>query len=183
MKGFYNIQVFDDLFSSFQEDYFYHLIFGKEEEKILPLVDFRIKYEPTAFEKDFKPISFMHVLKSNPVKSAHLENFSCIPQVVCDKLNTKLKNILYGRIFLTIPYPTTKKHADPHTDLSSPHWVVLYYVNDSDGETVFFDSKKNIVDTVQPKKGRCVVFNGEILHAAGIPKNNPRCVVNFDIII
>jgi len=175
------IKVFDNLFSETQKDYFYHSIFGSDENKILPSVDFRIKYEPTAVEEHFKPVSFMHILRSDPVQSPFLENFACIPQTVCEHLNIFLKHILYGRIFLTVPYNTNRKHADPHTDLVYPHWVVLYYVNDSDGDTVFFDNYDNIIHNVTPKKGRVILFNGNIKHGAGIPSAGPRCIVNFDV--
>lgn len=176
-----NIEIFDDFFSETQQDYFYNSIFGNDAEKLHPTVDFRVKREPTAIEDDYKPVSFMHILKSDAILSPHLENFASIPVTVCEKLNIFLKTIYYGRIFLTNPYNTDRKYAKPHTDMKIPHWVVLYYVNDSDGDTVFFDNNENIIDSVTPKRGRVVFFNGSILHGGGIPTKGPRCIVNFDI--
>ena len=60
--------------------------------------------------------------------------------------------------------------------------VILYYVNDADGDTVFFDGNNNIVKSVTPKKGTAVLFNGHILHAGGIPKKHSRCIVNYNIL-
>ena len=82
-----------------------------------------------------------------------------------------------------------------HVDFAFPHLVFLYYVNDSDGPTtilnkkcfmgnnkVFDDFEENdVIQRVDPKKGRAVIFDGLYYHAGGIPKNTPRCVVNFDL--
>lgn len=179
-----HIQIFDDLIDPFLQDYFQSVIFGKTDKgQILPTVDFTVKYEATAQEGDYVPMSFIHVLKSSFKTSNHFENFGKIPLAVCQHLKTNLKDIFFARIFLTVPYTTSLEYAKPHVDMNIPHWVVLYYVNDADGETVFFDKNNNIVERVQPKKGRIVFFNGDILHSGGIPKEFPRCVVNFDISI
>lgn len=183
-----NIQVFDNLMSPFQEDYFHSIIFGKTsldtKQEVLPLVDFTVKYELTAQEGTQQPpLSMMHILKSSPKLSPFLETFSYIPIAVCEHVNKFLYDIMIARIWLTLPYKTELEYARPHTDFGTPHWVVLYYVNDSDGDTVFFDNNNNIIKRVTPKKGRIVLFNGNILHSGGIPKENPRCVINFNIAI
>jgi len=182
-----NILVYDGLLTPFQEDYFHSIIFGKtdlaQNQEVQPLVDFTVKYELTAQEGEHIPMSLMHILKSSPKLSPFLETFSRIPIRVCEHVNKFLQDIMIGRIWLTFPYKTDLDHAKPHTDFGFPHWVVLYYVNDSDGDTVFFDDNNNEVKRVTPKKGRIVLFNGSIMHSGGIPKHNPRCVINFDIII
>jgi hypothetical protein len=178
------IQVFDDVVPEFLQDYLYASIFGKiREDQIYPIIDFKIKYELTAEENGVVPISFTHTLKSSNTLSPNLANFSLIPIKVCERLNIYLKDIIVGRVFLTMPYNSGLPHARPHTDRAIPHWVVLYYVNDADGDTVFFDRQGKEFQRVTPKKGRVVFFNGNIMHGGGIPKNYPRCVVNFNILI
>lgn len=178
------INVFDDLIPTKLADYFETLIFGFSDSiEVDPLIDLKIKREPTAKEEDYSPISFKHILKSNAEQSQYLNLFSSIPQIVCEKNNIFLKDILYARIFLTVPYTTEKKYMQPHVDLAIDHAVVLYYVNDADGDTVFFDNNNNIVESVSPKKGRVVLFNGSILHSGGIPTVGERCIVNYDILV
>ena len=177
-----SIKVFDDLLTDFQKDFFETLVYGDSlGEKILPSIDFSIKYEATAVEDGKIPITFNHILKSSAKTSIWLDNFAIIPQLVCRELKTQLLDIYFARIYLSTPYPTTLERYTPHTDLAFPHWVVIYYVNDSEGDTVFYDQRNNIIKTVNPKKGRIVFFNGSIKHSGGIPKYNPRCLVNYNI--
>lgn len=84
--------------------------------------------------------------------------------------------------FLT-PHPEfEKEHHEPHIDIvDTPHFVLLYYLNDSDGDTFFFE-KNRIVKRIKPKKNRLIYFDGSILHASSSPKkNNKRLVINLDI--
>lgn len=70
----------------------------------------------------------------------------------------------------------------PHIDYKFPHVVLLYYVNDSDGPTIFYDEQYKEIKRVQPKSGRIVVFNGEQYHSSTPPQRNKcRCVINFNL--
>lgn len=110
-----------------------------------------------------------------------------------DGLN--IKTLLTARIQLQLPVITDKLFGIPHVDgvRSFPYTAAIYYVNDSDGDTVFFKettkdiSPNNITDmsiykTVSPKKGRLVVFNGDIYHSSGKPKSDIRCIINYNFI-
>ena len=72
----------------------------------------------------------------------------------------------------------------PHTDLDLPHQVLLYYVNNSDGPTYFFDDDYKMVKMVEPKKGRFILFDGCNIHASSFPmKSQYRIGVNIDCYI
>jgi len=84
------------------------------------------------------------------------------------------------------PYSSYEPHV-PHTDMKYddgakvPHLVCLYYINDSDGPTYFFNDNLQIEDLVEPKAGRAVIFDGSRLHASSSPVNNPfRLIMNID---
>ena len=76
----------------------------------------------------------------------------------------------------------------PHVDQDRPHKVFLYYVNDSDGDTYFFNERLGyngkeftVNEQVSPKMGRAVLFDGDIYHASSSPTNsNMRCILNID---
>ena len=65
-----------------------------------------------------------------------------------------------------------------HIDNEQPHISMIYYINDSDGDTVFFRNDKEI-QRVQPVKNRLVVFEGPLRHCSNHPKNHEhRFVMN-----
>jgi hypothetical protein len=80
----------------------------------------------------------------------------------------------------------------PHVDILDPHKVLLYYVNDSDGDTFMFNEKYTPGDEevpldytlnqrVTPKKNRAIVFDGLTYHNSSKPvKNTSRYVINID---
>ena len=64
--------------------------------------------------------------------------------------------------------------------------VCLYYLQDSDGDTFFFDNKEdlNIIERVTPKAGRMVMFDNDIYHASSPPqKSNARFVINSNVFL
>ena len=87
-----------------------------------------------------------------------------------------------------------------HVNQEQPHLVLLYYVNDADGETLisdktisdieYNDNNKmyiedkydfNIVSKVMPKRGRVLVFDGRTYHSASSPTTGCRCIISLDI--
>lgn len=74
------------------------------------------------------------------------------------------------------------KHHVPHIDLFQENQITaIYYVNDSDGDTLFFNRQGEIVERVTPKKGRMVWWEGIKFHAKCSPtKTNERVVINFN---
>jgi hypothetical protein len=80
-------------------------------------------------------------------------------------------------------------YTTPHVDSLTSHYVLIYYVNNSDGNTVIFDrvlgqdkTEYNIIKEVEPKKGRFLLFDGRHYHAAKFALiNNVRININFNI--
>ena len=113
----------------------------------------------------------------------------------CKKLKIKEIDVLSGRSFLSTPTNIPKDDVDsPHVDLVVPHFVMLYYVCDSDGDTIIYNEKTKfdactpdpemnftIKKKVSPKQGRVVLFNGIHYHTAEQPNHNLRCIVNYDL--
>jgi hypothetical protein len=93
------------------------------------------------------------------------------------------------------PYPI--RH-DPHVDWDNHHMSAVYYVNSSDGDTVFYKEKRDenltidsrewaenrtftIDHTIPPVAGRMVIFDGLIYHSSTTPCNTDhRIIINFN---
>jgi hypothetical protein len=113
----------------------------------------------------------------------------------CEKVKFRITEIIAVRSFLTIPLPTHINRVDnPHVDREVSHLNVLYYVCDADGDTVFYDKTfrdisptevrvqdLTVFQTVTPKKGRAVIFDGSRYHASTRPTTGSRIVVNFGV--
>jgi hypothetical protein len=95
---------------------------------------------------------------------------------------------LKANLMLNTPGPA---HNPPHVDSFSAHTTVIYYINDSDGDTVFFDRRggeamdksAKIVARETPKAGDFLVFDGDLFHASSLPaRSGLRCVLNFNLV-
>lgn len=98
---------------------------------------------------------------------------------ITEKLNITIWEILNARVFMMLAKGNKSITTYPHVDLNFPHIVCLYYVNDTDGDTVFYEGDKEI-NRVTPKKGRCVIFDGRIYHASSTPTLNDRAIINYN---
>jgi hypothetical protein len=90
-----------------------------------------------------------------------------------------------SRVQLNMFYPASENNklniAPPHIDMDIPHFVFLCYLNDSDGETIFYNNDFDEVRRVSPKAGKAIIFNGLTYHGISFPKQNQfRAVLNID---
>jgi hypothetical protein len=128
--------------------------------------------------------------------SLHDDVFSFIYDIGSEILNTfAKKNGINVKKILRVKANTVYKKEEantihpPHIDMHIPHFVFLYYINDSDGETVIFDQKYSskelpeltVKDKITPKAGTAIVFNGLNYHSSSAPTiNNKRSVININ---
>jgi len=88
-----------------------------------------------------------------------------------------------------------------HIDRYEEHISIVYYVNDTDGDTCLYEidssdlknwqslvrdrkfEKFKFRQQVSPKKGRVVIFNGLLPHHSTYPTITDRYVVNFNTVI
>tara|TARA_A200000159_G_C7234815_1_gene301849 strand:+ start:234 stop:848 length:615 start_codon:yes stop_codon:yes gene_type:complete len=108
---------------------------------------------------------------------------------VCKHLDIKGFNVTQGRSFLQLPLGLRSTTPDsPHIDMvDEDHLVALYYVCNSDGDTIIYNERQRssnytIKEKVTPKKGRIVLFDGKLYHTAEQPKFHSRCVANYNLI-
>ncbi len=138
----------------------------------------------------------------NTVDSDILSLVTKIEKLSIDKIQFEfVKNLRY-KINKTSPlnYEYDKSKL-MHVDMGRDHIVIIYYINNSDGDTVLFNNKKgnsaesikdnfksvNVEDfellkRVSPKKGRVLVFNGNLYHYGEYPTYGNRFVINYNTV-
>lgn len=115
---------------------------------------------------------------------------------LAEKFKISLKEVVNARTFLQLPGGNLNQLIDReyHVDYAKPHKVLLYYVNESDGNTVLLKQRYpfsfnkisgltsgDILQEIEPKKGRAVLFDGSHFHSSTVPSMTPRCVINIDV--
>lgn len=149
----------------------------------------------TSENLQFRP-AVSHILYDNNVRISPLE-IEILAHLGAEKFQWAFNSIASGKTILQFPLnPNLIAEGldNLHVDIDHPHLVVLYYVIDSDGDTIITDVKYNgktpttikfenqkILEKVTPKQGRAVLFDGRYYHTAEQPKNDMRCVINLNI--
>jgi len=150
------------------------------------------------FGYDYNTVpGFAHVFSSeNGAIGNFLEYTLPIIEGACGALDIEQYKILNARTFLQMPHKTPGLTI-PHIDMpTTEHIVILYYVLDSDGDTVLFDKTHDLSNKQKkqdplleadifyrstPKKGNALVFHGSNYHSHFLPVKNMRCVINFNL--
>jgi hypothetical protein len=108
-----------------------------------------------------------------------------------DRQNFRAERLLRVKANLLVrsAAPNGARPFSPHVDMPMPHWVLIYYVNDSDGDTVILDkqfpNRENpaVLRSVSPKKGRAIMFDGRHYHCGTSPaRHDVRIVFNYDFV-
>jgi len=103
----------------------------------------------------------------------------------CIKIPTKISRVKTN-LLLQEKSISKDLHHTAHVDSKMPHWALIYYVHDSDGDTIIFDQEfgkefdhLTIKQRVTPKQGRAVIFNGKYFHTSSSPREHKiRNVLN-----
>ena len=130
---------------------------------------------------------FFHNFIKNEEPSRHFKYIKNLLIKTARKIKLKELTIIQSRGFLQLPLNLNffkNRYVDsPHIDRFEKHLVFLYYVNNSDGDTVVYKNKESlkIQKKVKPKQGRMLIFNGEYWHNGSQPTEDVRCVINTNI--
>lgn len=123
--------------------------------------------------------SFVHTLfKDGKPNSPFWDLFHPSIIEILDNCETPYNEVMRVRLGLITKNKETIVHG-PHVDWQNfEHKTILFYFNDSDGDTYFFkerwsaDSKHeifNVEKTVSPKANRLVLFDGYQYHSSSTP--------------
>ena len=149
--------------------------------------DEAVANDPKIKESD----GFMHIFIDNKqLVCPHAGIIRSLISAMEQRTAKTVKEVERSRAVLLYKNPTFGDfYQGPHTDYATPHMVMIYYVSDSDGDTIFFNekhtgtidnSKKTISQRITPKKNKCIIFDGLQYHAGSVPKNSHRMFININ---
>lgn len=168
-------------------DNFIPLQYQKELLDVISSRQFLWTYQPCTID-GYVPIN--NDINDVPFLGRRINNNSELfplikPLVYFFMEHTGLNASIYRtKINCILPKNDTRKHP-PHADATMKNMhTLLYYVNDSDGETMIFnefDDKNGltICDTVTPKMGRAVIFPSSQFHCGNNPTVDRRFSINI----
>ena len=116
---------------------------------------------PTAFHQSMQLHEYFEVLPQ----------ITMIPQKILPNSNPwRIK------VNLLQPHPAAGEHHPWHIDSTNSYTSMIYYINDSDGDTFI-----NKVDTqrITPKANTAVIFPSNLWHASSNPTKGRRMVLNY----
>ena len=122
-----------------------------------------------------------------------------IELIVAKKLNLEFIKNYRWKINWTTPIGEYNPMDLLHCDGIIDHIAMVYYINDSTGETCVYNNingntaetyKENVnnidynsyslLTSVTPKMGSCLVFDGKLAHHGNYPSNGDRFIINFN---
>ena len=190
------ILVIDDFIDKDYQEDIKDVLLGKEEWGDLLFPWHYIDDVTAAFEDNNQGrpgLSHVYVEynddKTSDIVSDFHDLFIPLLELACETLEVPSARIVQGRSFMQFPLNLQSDEDDtPHIDLNEGerHIVVLYYVKDSDGDTVIYNERTEsntytVKQKVTPKQGRVVIFDGGQYHTAQQAINSVRCIVNYNL--
>lgn len=114
--------------------------------------------------------------------------YSQILDYMQEAFEIKLQKLFRIRVGIGLNINVPGSHY-PHIDFKFPHNTLLYYVNDSDGDTIFYDEFLGSVEHQEyhvqlknkPTANQAVLFNGLQYHSSSNPTQVPyRAAININ---
>lgn len=148
---------------------------------------------PGAFvpENSMETYGWVHLIfsESHNLKSWTITHFSSLFDKIIRDFNLKITRArasgkTYKKGF------TENNYNLPHVDYFYPHISIIYYINESDGDTWLFDqmytghpepTKFTVQNRITPKPNRLLLIDGLQYHTASNPINNDiRIILNIN---
>lgn len=153
-------------------------------------------------EKKYSFPTNFHIFTNNGgVNSPYADYVLGIGDRAVKAAGFEVDSVIQTRSYLQFPlseiYRSEGLVDSLHCDWDGEHLVVIYYLNDTDGDTIVTDRKwldeegvrkdlkleeERIIGRVTPKKGRALVFDGKYYHTAIPPTTDIRCIINYNFV-
>jgi hypothetical protein len=191
------IQIFDNLLSPSYADAIEHMVrkdlmysYVQQTSEPIEGVPYMIRTEQT-LDAGQMTSPLLHSKVSDIPFSNKFEFVKPVFYNLLDRSRMYFAGIvrLKANILLQNPLATTENYNIPHQDSDDTCYSMVYYCNDSDGDTFLFNEfhdsntppdRLTINQRVSPRKNRAVLFESNRYHASSNPIiNKDRFVLNF----
>lgn len=177
----------DEIESAFEDSYFPWYL-GKSNNSTVP-IDLSKKWSDKN-TREYLQFTHMFTDEKGQVNSDRFHLVDTVIKHYIDYTNTHME-VLRVKANLQTQCNFSKEdfYNTPHTDygdgMKKKYHVLLYYINDSDGDTYIFDKKDEheyeIIKQISPKKGRYLLFDGDLYHTGRHPINaDKRMLININ---
>lgn len=192
------IQVVDDVIPIHVQDSIEQTLLSSDTGWILSRTIAYKNHAEVSEETKKSIMGFTHIIFGQEVLDRNINLYNNPLISICNKLNYNIEGMFNMRAQLQLPVPSKEKYGSVHVDshMDRPYKVCLYYVNDTDGDTIIFNERSTNTTTedikngkltermrVSPKRGRMIIFDGDIYHCGSKPSKDIRCVINYNIFV
>ena len=122
-------------------------------------------------------------IKEKPINSCYMNIVEMLCKCFLKKQKIKELNLWRSKANLQLQVQDFNKeeYNTPHVDYDIPHYVLLYYVNETDGDTFLFNNDYSIIKIIKPEANKLLFFDGSIPHAGSHPSRHAyRIVININ---
>jgi hypothetical protein len=124
---------------------------------------------------------FTHIFfKDEQITSNFFNELLPLINTFVEKLNIKVKNIyrLQANLLCNQNENEDILKNNIHYDIDDKNFIsFVYYVIDSDGDTIIYNNDMTIKETANPIMNNCIYFYSNNLHQANPPKNHKKRIV------
>lgn len=140
---------------------------------------------------------FYHILIDNMNDNERISQEFILPFALQVQEEANAKSILRVRAAMLLSTNSSNVIQDVHVDLKEPNISAIFYIGESDGDTVIYNEKltppNNKVEQgtnlteykrISPKPNRLVLFDGKHIHTGHAPsKYSRRVIINSNLAI
>lgn len=133
---------------------------------------------------------FQYKFQGEDITAPDLRLIDLFRSFIENQFSTNVTKILRINCNIVTPYVclADNQYTLPHVDIIHPHKSLIYYLNDTDGDTIFFNEfykekeseQLKIIKRIKPRKNLCVTFDGLRLHAMRPSTSNLRKIINVN---
>lgn len=189
------VEIYDDLVPNNLRDEYENILLGQNFPwffwpKAIP--DCLKKTNRVDSKEYTNPYQLKHVFNIKDKQTKEYQLIRPLVELYLQRSERQLLKIHGSAVIMQHPVgsnPVITPHVDFDHVLSADGELksLIYYVNDSDGDTILYNehcssqitTELSVAATLQPIRGRVAVFSSNRFHSGSLPSKNVRLLINI----